>query len=266
MKFLSFDQQIMTVQADQQMARQCYVDSLKVVTIGSLKNIEDNVSVNVELDPCNTLSRSKNYNTYNSSTMDTRINEEKTAFMMEGPNYYYQVMPFGLKNTGVTCQDPVYCFSKVLQEIKHILREENTHVGMLSKLAIAKTSQHQIVLHRTVKSPTINEFGVLIRETVNREWMIPIWDYLKNENTLKDKVEAAKIKRRESRYLIDTKELYKRGFSMPLLKCLTKSQATYVMDEIHKGICGFHLRGCMMISRVLRASYYWLTMLGMPST
>ncbi|RDX79570.1 hypothetical protein CR513_39992, partial [Mucuna pruriens] len=72
---------------------------------------------------------------------------------------------------------------------------------------------------------------------------------------LEDKLEAAKIRRRASRYLIEAETLYKQGFSMPLLKCLTKSQVAYVMDEIHRGICGFHSGGQMMMSRNLVCKY-----------
>nr|KYP34871.1 Uncharacterized protein Mb2253c family [Cajanus cajan] len=54
-------------------------------------------------------------------------------------------------------------------------------------------------------------------------------------------------------------ELFKRGFSMPLLKCLDTDQANYVMDEIHRGICGMHSRARSMAVRVIRAGYYWPT-------
>ena len=30
--------------------------------------------------------------------------EEKIVFMIDGPSYYYKVMPFELKNVGATCQ------------------------------------------------------------------------------------------------------------------------------------------------------------------
>ncbi|RDX98356.1 hypothetical protein CR513_18748, partial [Mucuna pruriens] len=39
---------------------------------------------------------------------------------------------------------------------------------------------------------------------------------------------------------------------MPLLKCLTKSQVTFVMEEVHKGIYSFHSGGKTMMSRLLR--------------
>ena len=35
-------------------------------------------------------------------------------------------------------------------------------------------------------------------------------------------------------------ELYKRGFLMLYLKCLTSEEAMYVFREINEGICGNH--------------------------
>ncbi|RDY05971.1 hypothetical protein CR513_10120, partial [Mucuna pruriens] len=52
------------------------------------------------------------------------------------------------------CQDPMYCISKKLElagkmiawsvdkQVKHISREDNTHVNTFSKLSPTKTSQH----------------------------------------------------------------------------------------------------------------------------
>ena len=54
-------------------------------------------------------------------------------------------------------------------------------------------------------------------------------------------------------------ELYKRGFSTPLLKCLSQEQAEYVTKELHEGNCGLHCRFRTMATKICRAGYYWLT-------
>ncbi|RDX79355.1 hypothetical protein CR513_40231, partial [Mucuna pruriens] len=56
-----------------------------------------------------------------------------------------------------------------MSETKHIPKQDNTCVDMLSKLATAKTSQHRTILHKTVDSPAIDGSGVLTMETVDRE-------------------------------------------------------------------------------------------------
>jgi len=57
-------------------------------------------------------------------------------------------------------------------------------------------------------------------------------------------------------------DLYRRGYSVPLLKCITNEQPEYVLTEIHQGVCGNHSGAQTMASKVLRAGYYWLTVRG----
>ncbi|RDX78585.1 Retrovirus-related Pol polyprotein from transposon 17.6, partial [Mucuna pruriens] len=39
-------------------------------------------------------------------------NKSKTAFMTDEGNFFYKVMPFGLKNVGATCQRLIDCIFK----------------------------------------------------------------------------------------------------------------------------------------------------------
>ena len=54
--------------------------------------------------------------------------------------------------------------------------------------------------------------------------------------------------------------LYKRGFSMPYLKCIDKSEAKYILEEIHEGIYGDHAGPRSLVSKIIRTGYFWLTM------
>nr|KYP65790.1 hypothetical protein KK1_012056 [Cajanus cajan] len=65
---------------------------------------------------------------------------------------------------------------------------------------------------------------------------------------------------RSAKLVIVGDELFKCGISTPLLKCLTTPQAAYVIEEIHRGICGMHSGARSMATRVLRAGYYWPTL------
>nr|KYP44268.1 Gypsy retrotransposon integrase-like protein 1 [Cajanus cajan] len=90
--------------------------------------------------------------------------------------------------------------------------------------------------------------------------MSNIWKYLTDGTLPKDKVEASKIKVKSCHFIIEAGELFKRGFSVPVLKCLSLDQAEYLMNEIHRGICGMHSGARSMATRVIRAGYYWPTM------
>ncbi|KAI3462591.1 hypothetical protein Pfo_019254 [Paulownia fortunei] len=77
---------------------------------------------------------------------------------------------------------------------------------------------------------------------------------------LKNPVDAQKLKTRTAHFLIIDRELYKRGFSQPYLKCLTPTKANYVLRKIHEGICGNHLGGKSLATKVLRQGYFWPTL------
>ena len=68
-----------------------------------------------------------------------------------------------------------------------------------------------------------------------------------------------KIARKATNYVIIGDELYKRGHSTPLLKCLSQEQAEYLIRELHEGLCGLHCGARTMATKVLRAGYYWPT-------
>ena len=54
--------------------------------------------------------------------------------------------------------------------------------------------------------------------------------------------------------------LYKRGFSMPYLRCVNEEEAKYVLMEIHEGICGDYTGPRPLISKVIRMGYFWPTL------
>ena len=55
--------------------------------------------------------------------------------------------------------------------------------------------------------------------------------------------------------------LYKRGFSRPYLRCLSHEKVDYVIREVHEGICENHLGARSLVHKLIRAGYYWPTML-----
>jgi hypothetical protein len=63
-----------------------------------------------------------------------------------------------------------------------------------------------------------------------------------------------------ARYTIIGEQLYRRGYTEPLLKCLRNSEAKYVLIEIHERVCGNHSGSRMLAHKAMRAGYYWPTM------
>ena len=44
---------------------------------------------------------------------------------------------------------------------------------------------------------------------------------------------------------------------MPYLKCVDEEEAKYVLEEIHEGVCGDHAGPRSLVSKVIRAGYFW---------
>ena len=52
-------------------------------------------------------------------------------------------------------------------------------------------------------------------------------------------------------------KLYKRDFSQPYLRCVEEEEAKYVLEEVHGGVCGDHIRGKSLVRKIMKASYFW---------
>ncbi|MCI38958.1 hypothetical protein A2U01_0060187, partial [Trifolium medium] len=80
--------------------------------------------------------------------------------------------------------------------------------------------------------------GIVIQE---EDWRSPIIRYLQKDELPQDKGEAMKRKKLMAWYTMVGDKLYKRGFSAPMLLCVSKVEARRIMDEIHGGSCGSHI-------------------------
>ena len=53
-------------------------------------------------------------------------------------------------------------------------------------------------------------------------------------------MEVKKVRKKAAKFTILNDTLYKRGFSMPYLKCVDDEEAKYILEEIHQRVCGDH--------------------------
>ncbi|XP_068498259.1 uncharacterized protein [Phaseolus vulgaris] len=91
-------------------------------------------------------------------------------------------------------------------------------------------------------------------------WMTPYRRYLADGILPLEFAESKKIKKNSAKYTLIDGELYRHGFTHPILVCVSGDQCTRIMAELHEGICGSHVGGRSLASKVVRAGYYWLTM------
>jgi len=62
-------------------------------------------------------------------------------------------------------------------------------------------------------------------------------------------------------WLLESHQLFRYGFTQPILVCVSGEQCTRIMAELHEGIYGSHISGRALASKVIRTGYYWPTMI-----
>ncbi|XP_016195017.1 uncharacterized protein LOC107635985 [Arachis ipaensis] len=150
--------------------------------------------------------------------------------------------------------------SKQFEEvtIQHVPRERNTRADLLSKLASTKPG----VGNRSLIQGLIKEPAVTLHLTkINPSWMDPITVFLESSKLPDDKKTTKALRREAAKYATIQGQLFRKGLSQPLLKCLHPDQMDYVLREVHEGCCGHHIGGKALARKLIRAGYYWPSMM-----
>ena len=149
-------------------------------------------------------------------------------------------------------------FDKV--EFAQIPKSQNMTADEVSKLASSEEEGINMNLEMEVqKHPSIEEMPMFAVEKVS-SWMTPIMAFIQDKHLPQDTMEAKKVRKRAARFTILNDTLYKRGFSIPYLKCVDEEEAKYILEEIHQGICGDHTGPRSLVNKAVRTSYFWPTM------
>ena len=87
-------------------------------------------------------------------------------------------------------------------------------------------------------------------------WMTPYKGYLADGILPLESVEARKIKKNSAKHTLIDGELFRHGFTHPILVCVNGDQCARIMVELHEGICGSHIGGRSLALKAIRAGYY----------
>ncbi|KAM6555169.1 hypothetical protein CsatB_015931 [Cannabis sativa] len=146
--------------------------------------------------------------------------------------------------------------------IQQIPREENATADALARLATSeKIDKASLVPIEYLPEPSIHTKEEVLLLDTTQSWMTPIAAYLEQGTLPTNKNEAKKMRRKATRYLIIDGVMYRRGYSMPLLRCVHQDQAQRLMEEVHEGFCGNHAGGQSLSKKVLRQGFFWPTMI-----
>ncbi|XP_068497465.1 uncharacterized protein [Phaseolus vulgaris] len=126
---------------------------------------------------------------------------------------------------------------------------------------------HKSLSQETLRTPRIRAFPVgeikMTQVCIVHEpdtWITPYQRYMADGVLPMDPTEAWKVKKNSSKFTLINGELYRFGFTHPLLVCVHGERCTRIMAELHEGICGSHIGGRALATRTIRAGYYWPTM------
>ncbi|GJY42015.1 reverse transcriptase domain-containing protein [Tanacetum coccineum] len=146
--------------------------------------------------------------------------------------------------------------------IENIPREDNQKADILSKLATVPFShltKEILVEVLNERSTDAKEVQTIVEEE-GENWMTPIIKYLEEGIVPSDKNEARSLRAKISQYVIESGILFKKGYLVPMLRCVGPLQANYVIREIHMGSCGMHIGPRAVVRKAMRQGYYWPTM------
>ncbi|XP_015935317.1 uncharacterized protein LOC107461349 [Arachis duranensis] len=101
--------------------------------------------------------------------------------------------------------------------VQHVPRERNTRADLLSKLASTKPGAgNRSLIQGMVKEPTV----ALHLTKSSPSWLDPITNFLEHGKLPDDEKSAKTLRREAAKYAIIHGQLFRKGLSQPLLKCL----------------------------------------------
>ncbi|GKV28094.1 hypothetical protein SLEP1_g37185 [Rubroshorea leprosula] len=149
------------------------------------------------------------------------------------------------------CKFQKFCLSK-------IPRAENEQVDSLSKFASDSSLSSRSVFVEILDEPSFMK-PRLMEISTNPDtpsWTDSIISFLRDGIVPEDRQEVMKLRKRASRYTLVDGVLYKRSFSLPLLRCLNPYEAEYALREVHEGVCGSHIGARTLAHKVLRCQFF----------
>jgi len=81
-------------------------------------------------------------------------------------------------------------------------------------------------------------------------------NYLRDGTLLQDPKEANQIRKRYQWFMLYEGFLYKKAFTLPLLRCTTSKVGKKILEEIHEGECEAHIEGWSLATKALQTGYY----------
>ncbi|GKV20257.1 hypothetical protein SLEP1_g30411 [Rubroshorea leprosula] len=138
--------------------------------------------------------------------------------------------------------------------LSKIPRVENEQADSLSKFASDGNQSSRSVFVEILDEPSFLKPRMMVVSTdpSSSSWTDPIISFLRDGTVPADKQEEMRLRKKASWYTLGNDVLYKRSFSLPLLRCLTPYEAEYALREVHEGVCESYVGARTLAHKVLR--------------
>jgi hypothetical protein len=156
--------------------------------------------------------------------------------------------------------------------LQHVDHAKNEEADALAKAAVKGEALPSNVFYHVIGTPVVhNPEGLQITQDTEghcivnlimaEDWRAPITLYLQGHYHPSDRNEAKRLKHRSRDFALVKGQLYNKGISQPMLKCITETKGMTILREVHSGTCGSHSGPRALAAKVIRQGFYWPTII-----
>jgi hypothetical protein len=146
-------------------------------------------------------------------------------------------------------------------------RARNEEADTFAKGAARGEALPSNVFYHVIGTPAVhNPEGLQITTTAEghrivnlimvEDWRAPITLFLQGYYHSGDVNEAKRLKHRSRDFTLIEGQLYKKGISQPMLKCVIETEGLQILREVHSGTCGSHSGPRALAAKVIRQGFY----------
>jgi ribonuclease HI len=156
--------------------------------------------------------------------------------------------------------------------LQHVDRSKNEEADVLAKAAAKGEVLPSDVFYHVISTPAVrNPEGLQITQDADghcivnlimaEDWRALITLYLQGHYHPNNRNEAKRLKHRSQDFALVEGQLYKKGISQPMLKCITETEGIKILREVHSGTSGSHSGPRALAAKVIRQGFYWLAII-----
>jgi ribonuclease HI len=156
--------------------------------------------------------------------------------------------------------------------LQHVDRAKNEQADTLAKAAARGEALPFDVFYHVIGTPAVRSLEGLqitndteghriVNLIMTEDWWAPITLFLQGYYHPSDINEAKRRKHRSRDFALIEGQLYKKGVSQPMLKCVTETEVIQILREVHSGTCSSHAGPRALAAKVIRQGFYWPAMI-----